>query len=95
VGVVQGLKPNVHKGGAAGAATGYMSIQVPYLIRRIPRQNLPDGYMQLKGYPSNIGGKLADFSGLAVVDDIQLNDIPALETEREEIINWLRGGVII
>ena len=95
VGVVQGLKPNVHKGGAAGAATGYMSIQVPYLIRRIPRQNLPDGYMQLKGYPSNIGGKLADFTGLAVVDDIQLNDIPALETEREEIINWLRGGVII
>ena len=95
IGVVQGSKPNIHKGGAAGAATGYMSVQVPYLIRRIPRQSLPEGYMNLKGYPSNIGGKLADFTGLAIVDDIQLNNIPALEDERKEIINWLRGGVLI
>lgn len=95
VGVVQGMKPTVHKGGAAGASTGYMSIQVPYIIRRIPRQSLPEGYVGLKGYPSNIGGKLADFTGLAVVDDIQLNNIPALEDERKEIINWLRGGVLI
>lgn len=95
IGVVQGLKPNIQKGGAAGASTGYMSIQKPYLIRRIPRQSLPDNYMNLKGYPSNIGGKLSDFTGLAVVDDIQLNNIPAMEGEREEIISWLRGGVLL
>lgn len=95
ISVVQGMKPNIHKGGAAGAATGYMSIQVPYIIRRIPRQSLPEGYMNLKGYPSNIGGKLSDFTGLAVVDEIQLNNIPALSEERKEIINWLRGGVLI
>lgn len=95
MGVVTGTKPNVHKGGAAGAATGYMSIQVPYIIRRIPRQNLPSNYKDLKGYPCNIGGKLDDFTGLAIVDDIQLNDIPALEDERKEIIAWLRGGVLI
>lgn len=95
IGVVNGTKPSVHKGGAAGATTGYMSIQVPYLIRRIPRQNLPSNYMHLKGYPSNIGGKLSEFTGLAVVDDIQLNDIPAMEDERKEILQWLRGGVLI
>lgn len=95
IGVVSGLKPNVQKGGAAGASTGYMSIQTPYLIRRIPRQNLPSNFMALKGYPSNIGGKLSDFTGLAVVDDIQLNDIPAMEDERREIMKWLTGGVII
>ena len=95
IGVVQGMKPNVHKGGAAGASTGYMSVQKPYLIRRIPRQNLPTDYMKIKGYPSNIGGKLADFTGLAVVDDIQLNEIPAMEDERKEIMKWLKGGVLI
>ena len=95
IGVVSGLKPNVQKGGAAGASTGYMSIQTPYLIRRIPRQNLPSNFMALKGYPSNIGGKLADFTGLAIVDDIQLNEIPAMEDERREIMKWLTGGVII
>lgn len=95
IGVVQGMKPNVHRGGAAGASHGYMAVQKPYLIKRIPRQNLPAGYMQLKGYPSNIGGKLSEFSGLAVVDDIQLNNIPAMEDERAEIMQWLKGGVII
>lgn len=95
IGVVQGLKPNVHKGGAAGASTGYMSIQKPYIIKRIPRQNLPANYMNLKGYPSNIGGTLSQFTGLAVVDDIQLNNIPAMEDERKEIIKWLRGGVLV
>ena len=72
-----------------------MSVQKPYLIRRIPRQNLPADYMKLKGYPSNISGTLSDFSGLAVVDDIQLNDIPAMEPERREIMQWLTGGVLI
>lgn len=95
VGVVQGMKPNVQHGGAAGASGGYMGIQKPYLIRRIPRQSLPEGFMNLKGYPSNIGGKLSDFTGLAIVDDIQLNNIPAMEDERKEIIDWLRGGVLI
>lgn len=95
IGVVQGMKPNVQHGGAAGASGGYMGVQIPYLIRRIPRQSLPEGYINLKGYPSNIGGKLSDFTGLAVVDDIQLNDIPAMEDERREIIDWLRGGVLI
>ena len=95
IGVVSGLKPNVQKGGAAGASSGYMSVQKPYLIRRIPRQNLPHDFRSLKGYPANISGKLSNFSGLAVVDDIQLNDIPAMETERREIMQWLTGGVLI
>lgn len=95
IGLVQGMKPNVSKGGAAGASTGYMSVQKPYLIRRIPRQSLPSNYMNIKGYPCNIGGKLSDFTGLAVVDDIQLNDIPAMEDERKEIMRWLNGGVLI
>ena len=95
INVVSSMKPTVQKGGASGSSTGYMSIQKPYIIRRIPRQNLPSNFMNLKGYPSNIGGTLAEFSGLAVVDDIQLNNIPAMEDERKEIITWLKGGVLI
>ena len=95
VNFVQSMKPTVQKGGAAGASNGYMSIQKPYLIRRVPRQNLPADYIKFKGYPSNISGKLADFSGYAEIDDIQLNDIPAMSIERAEIISWLNGGVLI
>lgn len=94
--VVSAMKPNVQKGGAAGASTGYMSIQKPYLIRRIPRQNLPDGYKDFHGYPANIRSTLGELGGgYAEVDDIQLNNIPAFEDERKEIIAWLKGGVLL
>lgn len=95
VNAVNASKPEVQKGGGAGSTVGYMSIQKPYIIRKIARQNLPADYMQFKGYPSNISGILADFEGFAKVDDIQLNNIPAMETEREEIVSLLRGGVLL
>lgn len=94
--VVQSMKPNVSKGGAAGASTGYMSIQKPYLIRSIARQSLPVGYKDFKGYPSNIRCTLGEQGlGYAEVEDIQLNNIPAMEDERFEILKWLKGGVLI
>lgn len=95
INMVESMKPTVQKGGAAGASNGYMSIQKPYLIKRIPHQNLPEGYAKHKGYPSNIGGTLSQFSGYAEVDDIQLNNIPAMSVERKEIMSWLSGGVLI
>lgn len=93
---VIGMKPNISRGGAAGASAGYMSIQKPYIIRRIPRQNLPEGYIGFKGYPANITSTLGDLGGgYAEVDNIQLNNIPAMETERKEIIEYLKGGVLL
>lgn len=95
-GVVNGMKPTVKRDGTAGGSAGMMSIQYPYIIRLIPNQSLPSNYREIMGYPSNMGGPLSKgFSGLAVVEDIQLNNIPALEPERIEIMELLRKGVII
>lgn len=94
--IVAGLKPNVKRDGAIAAAAGYMGVQKPYIIREIPNQSLPDNYHAFFGYPSNISGTLNDgFSGFTVVEDIQLNNIPAMETERAEIMELLGKGVII
>lgn len=96
VGYITGLKPTVERGGLVGGSSGFNSIQYPYIIRTFPKQSLPSNYKEINGYPSNIGGKLSDgFDGLAVVEDIQLNNIPALEEERKEIMEFLREGVII
>ena len=96
VNLVQGMKPTVGRSGAAGASSGYMSIQKPYIIRRIPWQSIPKDYYKFKGYPLNESMKLKDLpEGFALVDDIQLNDIPAFEEERAEIISWLKGGVLL
>lgn len=95
-GVVNGMKPVMKRDGSPGSSSGLLSVQKPYIIRHIPNQSLPSTFAKVIGYPSNIGGSLGDgFSGLAVVEDIQLNNIPAMEPEREEIKQLLREGVII
>ena len=96
IGKITGLKPTVERSGSIASSAGKNSIEYPYIIRTFPKQSLPSNYKELFGYPSNIGGTLNDgFEGLAVVDEIQLNNIPAMETEREEIMEWLRKGVLL
>ncbi|MBO5921326.1 MAG: hypothetical protein J6Q48_02945 [Bacteroidaceae bacterium] len=94
---VAGGKATTRVGGNIGSTAGYMSVQKPYIIRDIPNQSLPDNYGLFFGYPSNRSGKLGDghFTGFAMVEDIQLNDIPAMETERAEILDWLKKGVLL
>lgn len=95
-GFVNGMKTSHKRDGSAGATAGFLSIQYPYIIRHIPNQSLPSNFRNIMGYPSNIGGTLGDgFNGFAAVEDIQLNNIPAMEPEREEIMTLLREGVII
>lgn len=96
VGKITGLKPTVERSGSIASSPGFSSVQYPYIIRTFPKQSLPSNYRELLGYPSNIGGTLNDgFEGYAVVDEIQLNNIPAMEPERAEIVELLKGGVII
>ena len=92
---VQSMKPRTSHGGAMSSTAGYMGVQKPYLIKHIPMQSLPAGYVDLYGYPCNMGGKLGDFSGYTEVDDIQLNNIPATIPEISEIYQLLKGGIII
>ena len=92
---VSGMKRNMERSGALGGSAGYMGVQKPYLIRQIPNQSKPSNYRELHGYPSNIGGKLADFSGLTTIESIKLTGVICTENEKEEIMTMARGGVII
>lgn len=93
--MLAGVKGEVQQGGTIGSSGGYMGVQKPYIIKRIRRQSLPENYIYLRGYPSNIYGTLSQLTGYVEVDDIQLNDIPAMEVERKEIIELLKGGVLL
>ena len=93
--MLAGVKGEVQQGGTIGSTGGYIGVQKPYIIKRIRRQSLPNNYRSLKGYPSNMYGTLSQLTGYAEVDDIQLNNIPAMESERKEIIELLKGGVLL
>jgi hypothetical protein len=90
-----GMKPNIKKSGAVSAAASLMSIKQPYLFLTTPRQSMPARYRMYCGYPSNITGKLNEFSGFTVVEDIRLNNLVATSSEVAEIYSLLKKGVII
>ena len=60
-----------------------------------PRQSMPEGYEKVCGFPCNEGGKLGNFTGYTVVEDIRLNGLVATAPEVEEIYQLLKSGVII
>lgn len=102
VGALEAIGGDVQKSGSIGASNGYMGVQTPYLIKHIPKDNVPSAYRALKGYPSNISGALGTFSGWAAIDSIDLTNIStglggivATSAELDEITNLLRGGVFI
>lgn len=88
-------KPNVSRNGTIGASTGYMGVQTPYLLRIIPRLSLPTDYRSLKGYPSNMGGTLAAFTGYNEIADIKIEGINCTDAEYEEIERLVKEGIYV
>ena len=86
---------NISHGGNVSMESGYLGIQYPYLIVERPRESYPDGYMHILGKPSDIGGKLSDFSGFVAVKECHLDGVPATDDEKNEIMNLLQNGVIV
>ena len=88
-------KPTVERTGSLGSGVGFLGPQKPFLIRIIPRQSIPDEYMDFNGYPSNEYAKLGSLEGFAQVEDIHLTEVYATGPEKDEIMKLLKEGVIL
>lgn len=94
VSAINAGKTRVIRSGSIGAASGLMAKLNPFIIRTLPRQSLPEQYMQLEGYPSNIYGTVGDFSGFLAVETIKLK-VAATSTEKDMIMQLLKGGIYV
>ena len=92
---VAGAKSSVSRNGTLGGSCGLMGMLKPHLLVHTPRQSKPSNYMEMRGYPANIGGNVGDFTGYLEVCDVRLNNIPATIDEINEIYELLKGGIII
>lgn len=94
---VNGGKTKVERSGSLAAAAGYMGILKPYIIRAVPQQVLPDNYQMLEGYPVNKAASLSQLqgTGLNTVEAIRLTGFTGYDSEQEELISILQGGVIV
>lgn len=91
---VNSMKPNVEKSGSISGTGGMLAIQKPYLILTRPRQAVPANQNHYTGYPSFITENLSELSGYTEIEEIHLENVPATDSELNEIVTLLEGGVI-
>ena len=92
---VIGGKRNIQRSGNISGSAGFMGGQTPYLIITRPRQALPEEQNTFMGYPSFITSTLGDLSGMTIIADCHLENIPCTDGELQEIERLLKEGVIL
>lgn len=88
-------KPSVTRGGSIPSTAGYMGVQKPYLILTRPRMCLPEDQSSFTGYPAYISLTPGDTLGYTEFEEIHLENIPATDAEKDEIMNLMKTGVIL
>lgn len=88
-------KPRVEKSGNMGGSGGLLGVQIPYIFLERPKLCIPSSQNRYTGYPSYITYTLSSLSGFTQVQDIRLDNIPCTDSERDEIMDLLRNGVIL
>ena len=91
------MKPSIDRAGSLGGTPGLMGNQIPYIIITRPRLCRPANQNKFKGYPSFIEIKLAelDNSGYTEFDTVVLDKLYLTDSEKEELLNILYGGVYL
>lgn len=94
-GAVMSSHTRVERSGGFSANAGSMGAKKPYLIISRPQTAMPETYLTMEGIGSNQSVTLSACTGLVKVKEVQLTGIDALDEELDEIMDLLRGGVIL
>ena len=72
-----------------------MSEESPYLIYYRPNKPLVENQAAFTGFPSYKTGTISSFSGYTLFLDAHIESVSCTSAERDEIMQLLKGGVII
>ena len=82
--------------GNAGGYTSQYDPRKPYLIIDRPKaQSEITSYGKTNGFPCNLTKTLNTLSGFTSVHDVHLDDVPCLESERQELKAIMQKGFVI
>lgn len=95
VGQVISGKGHVSHTGTISGSAGMLGVKVPYVIIEFPNQSLANNYKHFVGYPSNISGKLSDFTGYTECEQIVPVGFTGTDDELAELLDALKGGVYL
>ena len=94
-GALNGFRQVVERSGSAQTVPGSLGVQQAYIVVERPIQVTPDNFGKLTGYGSMVGRTLGSFNGLTVVSDARINISRATNSEKDEIMNMLKRGVVV
>lgn len=89
------LDTHTRQSGSTGSVPGYMGNQIPYLIITRPKDSTPSNFNELNGRPSNLGGKVGDYSGFLSLSAVHIDGIVATEKEKGMIESALKSGILV
>ena len=95
LGGVTRLHTNVDRSGSFTGNAGAMGSKIPYLIISRPQTAMADQFETLSGYPSNTYTPLSACKGFTKVKYCHVENLNATETEKQEIEQLLKEGVIL
>lgn len=89
------MKPSINRSGSLNGDAGFLGNYTPYLIVNRPVQALPKLYSSQIGYATRSSGTISIFKGYLEVDTADLSGIACTDSERDEILSLLKGGVYV
>lgn len=95
MGALTSAKTRVSHSGSFSGAPGAMGVKKPYLIITRPQTHLAPTFPNFDGYPANHSVLLSQCSGFIKCEGVHIENVPALDSELDEIDSLLRTGVII
>ena len=89
------LHTNVDRSGSFTGNSGAMGSKVPYIIISRPQTAMADKFETLSGYPSNTYTPLSACKGFTQVKFCHVENLTATDSEKQEIEQLLKEGVIL
>ena len=89
------LDTHVRQSGSVGSTPSYLGIQKPFIIISRPLDSTPTDFNEQTGRPSNLTGKVGDFSGYLECTYCHLENLVATDAEKSEIESLLKSGIFL
>lgn len=86
------FKSSVSENGETGTTTAFSLPQYPFIFRISAKSHIPENYGHVTGYVCDDALKIADCDGFTVCQNVDVSGIPATETEKQQIKNFLESG---
>lgn len=86
--------PQMHRGNLAGNLAYNLNTKPTFLFFT-KRTIRPENELDVIGYPSGHGGQISHFSGFLSASAVKLSSFNGTETEQNELISILQGGIYL